>query len=58
MTINNTNNKDNIIKNINNMVMENKKKIKKNQNEISDLISLIKTRENNTKKIEFKDRKQ
>ena len=27
-----------------------KKKIKKNQNEISDLISLIKTRENNTKK--------
>jgi len=50
MTINNTNNKDNIIKNINNMVMENKKKIKKNQNEISDLISLIKTRENNTKK--------
>ena len=50
MTINNTNDKDNIIKNINNIVMENKKKIKKNQNEISDLISLIKTRENNTKK--------
>ena len=48
----NTNNiigKETIFNNINNIVTENKEKIKKNKREISDLIDLIKGREYNPK---------
>ena len=50
ITTNNSKEKDNIINKLNEKLTENKKKIKSNQEEITNLINLIKSRELNAKK--------